>query len=320
MLVQNEQGSLKRTRSPNPARRRTRSVKLLICSLLSTVVLPCLAANNPGPQNPSATQDAAALLLTPPHAWIVDVAANEIRAIQSRDPYLRYRVHTRDQKGDRVRDVIESKDGTVGRTILKDGRPLTAEEDLAERDRLNGLVNSPSEFAKHIHNDSTGKTLAVDLVRLMPDAMIYTYTPGQPQINSPVAPHQIVIDYKPNPAWSPPNTTAEALTGLRGRMWIDPQTRDLLRMEGEVFHGVNFGWGMLAHIYPGGKLALDQVNAGGDRWMFSHFVQDMRVRALMVKTLSLNTTVDASGFHTLPTPLTYQEAIHLLLADPVAPN
>ena len=31
----------------------------------------------------------------------------------------------------------------------------------------------------------------------------------------------------------------------------------------KISRGVNFGWGMVAHIYPGGKLKLDQTNAGG---------------------------------------------------------
>ncbi len=43
----------------------------------------------------------------------------------TRDSYLRYRMETVNEKGNQVRDVIESKDGTVARLILKDGKPLT---------------------------------------------------------------------------------------------------------------------------------------------------------------------------------------------------
>jgi hypothetical protein len=254
---------------------------------------------------------------TPPRSMIADIAANEIRAIQHTNSYIRYRMHTHDAKGDRVRDIIESKDGAVARLILKDGHPLTAAEDEAERARLNDMLTSPSEFAKHVHNDKTGKKLAVDLISLMPDAMTYTYTPGQPQLPLPKFPRQIVLDYAPNPNWSPPNTTAEALTGLRGRMWIDPKTRDLLRMEGNIFQGVNLGWGMLAHIYPGGTLSLDQVEVGDGRWIFSRFVEQVKVRALMVKSINIDTTIEASDFQPLPGPTSYTDAIHLLLATPL---
>ena len=226
-------------------------------------------------------------------------------------------MHVVNEKGDQVRDIIESKDGTVARLILKDGKPLTEEQDKAERARLNDMLASPDTFAKHVKNDSSGRKIADQLIQLMPDAMLYTYTPAQPQTGRSGGGLEVVLDYKPNPQFKPPTTTAEALTGLEGRMWIDATNRHLVRMEGTIFRGVNFGWGMLAHIYPGGKLVLEQANAGNNRWIFTHFVQRVTVRALMVKTLNVNETVDASAFQTLPSPISYQDAVHLLLDTPL---
>ncbi len=119
-----------------------------------------------------------------------------------------------------------------------------------------------------------------------------------------------------NPKFAPPNTEAQALTGLEGRVWIDAKTRYVVRMEGTIFRGVNFGWGMLAHIYPGGKLVMNQTNAGGNRWIFTDFSMQLSVRALMVKTLNIHSTAKASDFQTLE-PMSYQDAIHLLLETPL---
>jgi hypothetical protein len=253
-----------------------------------------------------------------PRDWAVDAAANEIVVLQRSDVYLRYHMHVVDQKGDQIRDVIESKDGTVARLILRDGQPLTEEQDKAERERLNNMIDSPERYAKHVRNDAEGKKLAIDLVKQMPDAMIYTYAPGQPQEGPDRGGGKVVLDYHPNPKWSPPSTMAEALTGLEGRIWIDVKTRSMLRMEGHIFKPVNFGWGMLAHIYPGGKLLLEQTAVGnGQRWIYTHFTEQVSVRAVMVKTLNVHTEVDASGFQVLPKALSYQEAIRLLLATPL---
>jgi len=302
---------------PNLAH-QVRGVALLTAMALSFHVAFPSQASAAQQQNASAPGTPSSLLGAPPRALIADVAANEVRAIRHPDSYLRYRMHTLDEKGDRVRDIIESRDGAVARLMLKDGKPLTEEEDQAERARLNDMIASPSVFARHAHTDQTGKKLATDLIQLMPDAMLYTYSPGQPQIESPNGPHQVVLDYTPNPGWSPPNTTAEALTGLQGRMWIDAKTHQLLRMEGTVFRTVNFGWGMLAHVYPGGKLALDQTTVGGNRLIFTRFVEHVKVRALLLKTLDVNATIEASAFQTLPRPLTFQDATRLLLQ--VRPN
>ena len=43
------------------------------------------------------------------------------------------------------------------------------------------MIASPANFARHIKNDASGKKIASDMIKLMPDAMIYTYTLDQPQ-------------------------------------------------------------------------------------------------------------------------------------------
>lgn len=269
----------------------------------------------------AAAQGALALaanpLTEPPRSWVVDAVANELIALHHPNSYLRYRMHVIDEKGDQVRDVIESKDGSVARLILKDGRPLTEDEDKAERQRLADMVASPSSYAKHVKNDGEGRKLADQLMRLMPDAMIFSYAPGQPQTGKNSSAVEVVLDYKPNPKFSPPSTPAQALTGLEGRAWIDAKSRQLIRMEGTIFRPVNFGWGMLAHIYPGGRLTLQQANAGNNRWIFTHFEEQVSVRALMVKTINVHSNVEASSFQTLPGPIVYQEAIRMLVDTPL---
>jgi hypothetical protein len=269
-------------------------------------------------QSADATQSAAgaSLLSIPPRSWVVDAAANELVALHHKGSYMRYRMETINEKGDQVRDVIESKDGTVARLILKDGKPLTEEQDKAERQRLNSMIDSPAAYAKHVRNGESEKTMADKLVPLMPDAMINIYTPGQPQSGRNGGALEIVLDYKPNPKFVPPNTEAQALTGLEGRVWIDAKTRYVVRMEGTISHGVNFGWGMLAHIYPGGKLEMNQTNVDGNRWIFTDFSMQLSVRALMVKRLEIHSNAKTSNYQTLG-PMSYQDAIRLLLATPL---
>ncbi|MCU1224975.1 MAG: hypothetical protein JWQ42_3068 [Edaphobacter sp.] len=284
----------------------------------SLVVLHALAGYSARGQNAAVIKEgiAASPVSVDPRSWAVDASANELLALHHPGSYLRYRIHMIDDKGDRVRDLIESKDGSVARLIMRDGRPLTNEEDIAERQRLNDMLTSPSNYAKHVKNDASGRKIADTLLKLMPDAMVYTYVPGQPQTGKNPGSLEIVLDYKPNPKFSPPTTMAGALTGLQGRAWIDAKSRYVVRMEGSIFRGVNFGWGMLAHIYPGGQLVIEQTHAGGGRWIFTRFTEQLTVRALMVKTLNVKANIEASNFQTIG-PMSYQDAIHLLLNTPL---
>ena len=251
-----------------------------------------------------------------PRALIADAAANELVALYHKGSYLRYRMETVNDRGNQVRDVIESKDGTVARLILKDGKPLTAEQDKAERQRLNDMIASPASYARHVKNNESDKSIADRLIPLIPDAMINTYTPGQPQSGRNNGAPEIVLDYKPNPKFVPPSTQAQALTGLQGRVWIDAKTHYVVRMEGTVFRPVNFGWGVLAHIYPGGKLEMNQTNVGDNRWIFTDFSMQVSVRALMVKKLDIRSSAKSSNYQKLA-PMSYQDAIRLLLATPL---
>ena len=252
-----------------------------------------------------------------PHALVAEAAANELVALHHKNSYLRYRMETVNERGDQVRDVIESKDGTVARLILKDGKPLTAEQDKAEQQRLNDMIASPAAFAKHVKNTESEKSMADKMIPLMPDAMTNTFTPGQPPSGRNGGAPEIVLDYKPNPKFVPPNTEAQGLTGLQGRVWIDAKTHYVVRMEGTIFRPVNFGWGMLAHIYPGGKVVMDQTSVGDNRWIFTDFSMELSVRALMVKKLDIHSSAKTSNYQRLG-PMSYQDAIHLLLATPLA--
>ena len=257
-------------------------------------------------------------LSMPAKRWASDAAMNELKVLQTGPPYLRYRMHVRDAKGDMVRDVIQSKDGAVARLILREGRPLTDEEDKGEHERLQAMLDSPSAFARHVKGDVSGKKMAHDMIQQVPEAMLFTYAPGQPQRSDRATQagdaSEIVIDYKPNPAWSPPGVTYEPLTGLEGRAWIDAKTHTMTRMEGTLFRGVNLV-GFIAHIYEGGKLSFEQTRVADQRWIFSKFDEHVDIRVLF-KTVKEDSETEGSEFREVPA-MSYQEAIRALLATPL---
>jgi len=266
------------------------------------------------------TPQGADPLSLPASEWARLAAENEIKIIRYHPPYLRYRIHQVDSKGDQTRDVIESRDGAVARLVERSGKPLTRQQDEAERSRLQEMLNSPQTFARHIKDDQNGKQTAIEVLSLLPQAMIYSYAPGQPQragaTAHPKRRQEVVLDFKPNQQWKAPTLKAEALSGLDGRLWIDPETQAVTRLDGRIFQPINFGWGMLAHIYPGGTIKIEQVALPGHRFIASHFVEDVTVRAMLVKTLKVHADISASAF-TVVSELSYQQAVQTLLDTPL---
>ena len=226
---------------------------------------------------------------------------------------LRYLMRIVNRKGDTTREVIESAQGNVARLIQRDGKPITRSEDADERSRLNDILASPNDFLKHQERNSAGLTYANQLIKLLPEAGRYTYAPGQPQPPGATSP-QVVIDFEPNPQFRPPTMIAELLTGLKGRVWIDEGTGTMTRIEGDIIRPVNFGWGIVARIYPGGHVEFEQTCVDGKRWIYSHLDMNITVREVLLHTVNDKTKMRAWNFELLPSPVSYQDAIHALLA------
>ncbi len=249
-----------------------------------------------------------------PLAWVQSAVDNELKIISPEGlPAVRFRERKTDAHGDTTREYMETQEGMVARLVERNGQPLTAAEDAGERQRLQDQINSPTEFLKHHAHDKSQRADASQLVRLLPQAMLYSYAPGQPQPEG-ASSAQIVIDYKPNPAFHPPTTRAELLTGIEGRVWIDARTRRMTRIEGDVLRPVDFGYGLVARIFPGGKIMLQQTDVGGDRWVYSRLSEHIQVRVLLVKTLVQRSEASSWDFRLLPSLPHYQDAIKQLLA------
>jgi hypothetical protein len=277
-------------------------------------------AHQPPSQQPPAqpqSQPAPVLPDGTPRSWAETAVANEIAIVESegRIP-VRYRQHKVDAKGDTLREIVETRDGTVARLIQRNGQPLTPADDAGERDRLNAEIADPAAFFKHHKRDKSTRDDVKALIKLLPQAMIYSYAPGQPQRPSSEGP-EVVLDFRPDPAFKPPMMTADLLTGIEGRVWIDARSHCMVRVEANVLRAVNFGFGVVAKIFPGGTVEFEQTRATGDRWAYSHLEEHITARVLMVKTVPENTQMTSFDFRPMPSLMPYQDAVKMLLAMPV---
>jgi hypothetical protein len=287
---------------------------LLVIAVMVLSNVSCLPA---GAQAGSALADSQQHMPPgTPNSWVEAAVRSELALMQEEHHPMRYLIRVADRKGDKTREVIESAQGNVARLIQRDGKPITATEDAAERTRLNDILASPDDFLKHQEHNSAARIYAIQLIKLLPQAGLYTYAPGQPQPQGVTSP-QVVIDFRPNPAFHPPTMMAELLTGLKGRVWIDARSGTMTRIEGEVLRPVNFGWGVVARIYAGGHVEFEQTCVEGKRWIYSHLDEDLTVREMMLRTVNDKTKMSTWNFQLLPSPMSFQDAVHTLLAEQI---
>jgi hypothetical protein len=249
-----------------------------------------------------------------PLAWVQVAVTHETAIIGNVESLpIRFRQRKIDAHGDTTREIIQAREGAVARLIERNGQPITAAEDAAERDRLNDVLSSPDAFLRHHHHDRSSRDDAIGLVKLLPQAMLYSYTPYQPQLQHSTG-SQVVIDFHPDPKFHPPTLLAELLTGIEGRVWIDQRTGRMVHIEGHVLKPVNFGFGLLAKIYPGGTISLDQAMMPNGDWVYSRAEEHLNVRALLVHNAPQNQTMTSFDFRLMPQLPGFEEATRELLS------
>jgi hypothetical protein len=241
-------------------------------------------------------------------ALVRDASWNELHASNVGPQPVRYRLHKADGKGSSTKEIVETRDGDVARLVELNDKPLTPEQQQQELARLSNLLAHPELQAHRHKKEKEDSNRADEMVRLLPDAFLYTDLGIVPGPNGPA--HR--LSFKPNPAFLPPDREAEVYHGMAGELWIDVAEKRMVKLDGHLISDVNFGWGMIGRLYKGGTILVVQKDVGMHHWEQTHLQLNLTGKILMVKDLTIKTTETASDFRPVEKEMTYQDAIHLL--------
>jgi hypothetical protein len=242
-----------------------------------------------------------------PTALVRRAVQHRMDAEQTHQP-LRYVLRKTDEQHDTTKDIIETSQGDVARLVAINGQPLSAEANQAELDRLHTLANHP-EIQQHRHQREQKDAARVDrLMRLLPDAFLYRYE----GMTGCAAGSCYRLSFSPNPHFTPPDMEASIFRGLAGEVWIDQEQERLTHLDAHVIANVDFGWGILGELDKGGTILLEQSDIGGHDWELTHLKLNLTGKALMVRSLNIQITEQASHFTQVPPGLDYSKAIQLL--------
>ena len=242
-----------------------------------------------------------------PGKIVRDASWNELHA-KNPGRSFRYRQHKVDSKGSVTKEIVETKDGDVARLIGKDGKPLSADEEHAELDRLNHLLDHP-ELQEHRHKkEQEDNARGDEMVRMLPDAFLFT---ADGMVEGPNGPCYR-LKFRPNPSFTPPDREGEVYHGMVGELWVDQAQLRLAKIDAHLISDVNFGWGVLGKLFKGGSILVENSDVGLHHWETIHMKLQLQGKVLMMKSVDFSTTEDYSDFQAQDQELSYQEAIRLL--------
>jgi hypothetical protein len=201
------------------------------------------------------------------------------------------------------RDVDSKRDGPrmskTYRVLMIDGspynlvtaindEPLPVDQRAVEQHKLQKEIirrrnESQREREKRMARYDRELQRNHDMLREMVDAFQFRLT-GDAQVNGR---NCWVLNAEPKPGYQPSDHEGHVLKGMQGKLWIDKQTYQWVKVRAEVVRPVTF-YGFLAKVGPGTEFYLEQEPVANGLWFPKVF--DVRVKATALGLFSENST------------------------------
>ena len=235
-------------------------------------------------------------------------AANEIKASNS-PVYFMFKDRDEEKGHAITKEVIQTPQGGLLRTIAINDKPLTPEQRAKDDQKLQKFANDPEARRKRRQATKEEDQRESVMLTSLPNAFLYTYAGEQP---GPSGSRLVRLTFKPNPRFDPPNHETMVYQGMQGDMLIDPRAERFAQIDGTLFKDVDFGWGILGRLYHGGKFVIEQKEVGGGHWEMVRQTLQFNGRILLVKPLTISSTETTYDFRSVPATITTARALELL--------
>jgi hypothetical protein len=246
----------------------------------------------------------------PAQKLVEDVMYNELQANKTDHTKWVYRDADKRPDKNTVKVVIDAAGGSVSKTIQLNDHALTAQQQEQDREKMESIVNDPAVRAKQRKNSTHDDEQAVALMKMLPNAFIWTEA-GESN-------GEITLHFKPNPAFQPPTYASRVFAAMAGEMVVDAAQKRLKMLSGTLIQPVEFGWGILGKMQPGGTFRIVRSEVAPNEWEITQTHVHINGHALFFKSISEQEDEITSDYKRSPAGLTLQQAAEMLTSGAAA--
>ena len=177
-------------------------------------------------------------------------------------------------------EVTLIEGSNYNRLIAMNDKPLSKAQEAQEEQKMRTEIDkrkreSKSDRAKRVAKYEKERRQDHAMIAEMAKAFDFKLT-GSERLNG----HDTwVFDAAPKPGYVPKSRDAKVLPGMKGKLWVDKQQYQWVKVQGEVIHPVSF-YGVLAKVSPGTRFVLEQEPVNGSLWMPKHLSMVVKASAL----------------------------------------
>lgn len=233
-----------------------------------------------------------------------EMIAHEDDTQAHRDQYEFLSTERSDRTGGHVwtERVVETSFGRVRFLLAVDGKPLTAEQESAERGRLAEIVADPDAFLARERAQKDDEAQARKMLDLLPKAFVFDHVRLEDGVWK--------MYFHPNPEYSPHGLEERVLAAMSGSLAIDAAQERLLHIDGRLPQDVSIGFGLVATVKAGSHFSSERGDRDG-HWRTLHVLTDVQGKALLFKAVGKHTEVTRSEFHYLQPGMSVAQAVAL---------
>lgn len=204
-----------------------------------------------------------------------------------------------------TKEVVETRSGSLERLIAIAGRPLSAGQERNETERILRVSHNPEEQHKLEQTRKKDAEQCNAFLKMVPEAFLFEYA-GE-------SGNAVKVNFKPNPAFQPPSREGKVLHEMAGEIWIDARQQRLVSINGHLVNEVKFAGGLLGHLEKGGDFVVKRTEVAPGHWEMTEMAVNMRGKALLFKTISVQQKELHRDFDRVPDDLTIADAAAILL-------
>ena len=168
------------------------------------------------------------------------------------------------------------------RLIAVNGKPLTSVGQTDEKRKLDNVIlerrkESAQKRAQRIAKYEVDRKRDHSLMGELVKAFDFKFV-GEQRLNG----YDVyLLQAKPRPGYQPPDMETRTLTGMQGKLWIDKNSFQWVKVEAQVTHPVSIE-GFLARVEPGTRFELEKAAVSADVWLPKHYSMKARAKVLWV--------------------------------------
>jgi hypothetical protein len=177
---------------------------------------------------------------------------------------------------------------TVQRLIAKDDKPLDEKEMRKEEERIQKIIDKRKNETEE---DRLKKETRLEKQREeerklnleIADAFEIKLQPEE-ELNGRTA---CVYDFTPKPGYQPQGKEAKILMKAKGRVWVDKQELQLVKLDAEFIDSVNWGF-FIAKLSKGSRVNVEQVKVNDEVWLPKHVAVKLDARLMLLKHFNMD--------------------------------